>query len=190
MYVPIVTANSHPEQTFRSPVFFALLSGLLIKVIFGILGSIAYEKNTNLFDNLMFSNNAPFYVVVSLFIFTGIIITFHNNILIVFAVLPVVVRSSLMAKYFIYIGGMCEVPCNYFSGIVLPWIFGALLNHLEIYVYLINWFTLATGLYVYFVCPMFMWSKSVKEATIFENNFKQSLQMICDGDYNKHSIIR
>lgn len=86
--------------------------------------------------------------------------------------LPVVVRSSLMAKYFIYIGGMCEVPCNYFSGIVLPWILGAIFNHLQIFVYLVNWFTLVTGLYVYFVCPMFMWSKSVKEATIFENNFK------------------
>jgi hypothetical protein len=94
---------------------------------------------------------------------------------IVFVILPVVVRSSLMAKYFIYIGGMCEVPCNYFSGVILPWIVGAIINHLQLYAYLINWTALITCLYVQFVCPMFMWSKSVKEAKIYENNFKQSL---------------
>jgi hypothetical protein len=42
-----------------------------MKLVFGIIGAIAYEKNTNLFDNLMFSKNAPLYVVVSLFIFTS-----------------------------------------------------------------------------------------------------------------------
>ena len=51
-----------------------------------------------------------------------------NNL--VFVILPVVVRCSLMAKYFIYIGGMCEVPCNFFSGIVLPWVISAVINHL------------------------------------------------------------
>jgi hypothetical protein len=86
---------------------------------------------------------------------------------IVFVILPVVVRSSLMAKYFFYIGGMCDVPCNYFTGIILPWILGAILNHMQIFGYLINWTALLTSLYVQFVCPMFMWAKSVKEADIY-----------------------
>lgn len=85
-----------------------------------------------------------------------------------------------MAKYFIYIGGTCEVPCNYFSGVILPWIVAAIINHLEIYDYLVNWTAIICSLYVQFVCPMFMWSKSVKEAQIYENNFKQSMQMILD----------
>jgi hypothetical protein len=92
--------------------------------------------------------------------------------IIVVVILPVVVRSSLMAKYFIYIGGMCEVPLNYFSGIILPWILGAVINHLELFAYLVNWTALITHLYVQFVCPMFMWSKSAKEAYIYEVNFK------------------
>ena len=99
-----------------------------------------------------------------------------------FIVLPVVVRSSLLAKYFIYIGGMCEVPCNYFSGVFLPWILGAIFNHLQIFAYLVNWTALCTGVYVFFVCPMFMWAKSVKEAMIYEENFKHSLQMIFEGE--------
>lgn len=90
----------------------------------------------------------------------------------VFVILPVVVRSSLMAKYFIYIGGICEVPCNYFTGIILPWILGAVINHLQIYAYLVNWTALICHLYVQFVCPMFMWSKTVKEAQIYEINFR------------------
>lgn len=92
--------------------------------------------------------------------------------IIVFIIIPIVVRSSLMAKYFIYIGGTCEVPCNYFSGVILPWIVAAIINHLEIYDYLVNWTAIICSLYVQFVCPMFMWSKSVKEAQIYENNFK------------------
>ena len=63
-------------------------------------------------------------------------------------VLPVVVRSSLLAKYFIYIGGMCEVPCNYFTGVIFPWILGAIIYHLQLYAYLVNWSTLITCLYV------------------------------------------
>ena len=132
----------------------------------------AYSDNSNLFDGLLFSTQTPFYIVLSLFLYSGTASLIFKQDFIVFTVLPVVVRSSLVAKYFIYIGGMCEVPCNYFAGVFLPWILGSIFNHLQIYVYLVNWFTLVTGIYVYFVCPMFMWSKSVKEATIYENNFK------------------
>ena len=101
---------------------------------------------------------------------------------IVFVVLPVVIRQSLMAKYFIYIGGMCDVPCNYITGIVLPWILGAIVNHLQIFLYLVNWTALGTSIIVQFICPIFMWSKSVKEADLFEQNFKSSLQMILEID--------
>jgi hypothetical protein len=100
----------------------------------------------------------------------------------VFVVLPIVIRSSLMAKYFIYIGGMCEVPCNYFCGVILPWILGAIINHLQVFAFIINWTALLTHIYVQFVCPMFMWAKSVKEAQIYEDNFKQSIQMIHEGE--------
>jgi len=37
-------------------------------------------------------------------------------------------------------------------------------------------------MYMQFVCPMFMWSKSVKEAKIFQDNFKESMQMIYEGE--------
>jgi nicotinamide riboside transporter PnuC len=77
---------------------------------------------------------------------------------------------------------MCEVPCNYFTGVIFPWILGAIIYHLQLYAYLVNWSTLITCLYVQFICPMFMWSKSVKEAKVYEKNFKQSLQMIYDGE--------
>lgn len=33
-------------------------------------------------------------------------------------------------------------------------------------------------MYVQLVCPLFMWAKASKEALIFENNFKASMQMI------------
>ena len=36
---------------------------------------------------------------------------------------------------------------------------------------------------------MFMWSKSVKEAKIYETNFKSSLQMIFDGEKPSKSPI-
>ena len=74
------------------------------------------------------------------------------------------------------------MPCNIFTGIILPWILGAVINHLEIYAYLVNWTALLTHLYVQFVCPMFMWSKTVKEAHVFEVNFRQSLQMMVEGE--------
>lgn len=67
------------------------------------------------------------------------------------------------------------MPCNYVIGIALPWVLGAVVNHLQIYSYLVNWTALLTSMYVQFVCPMFMWSKAVKEAQTYENNFKSSM---------------
>lgn len=93
-------------------------------------------------------------------------------------VLPAAVRFSMMAKYLIYIGGMCEVPCNYLFGIILPWILGAVVNHLQIYSYLVNGTALVTSMFVQFVCPMYLWAKAQKEAHIYETNFKTSMQMI------------
>ena len=98
--------------------------------------------------------------------------------LIAIVILPQVVSSSQMAKYMLYIGGFCESPMHYLLGVVLPWVLGAVINHLQIYSYLINWTALVTMMYVQFVCPMFMWAKACKEASIFETNFKVSMQMI------------
>jgi len=86
-------------------------------------------------------------MIVLVFIYAGNN-NFFFNFLLVIVVLPVVIRSSLMAKYLIYIGGLCEVPSNYFCGIILPWILGAVINHMQIYAYLINWTALITHLYV------------------------------------------
>lgn len=127
-----------------------------MRIGFGLLGAIAYTDDSNLFDDLFFSENTPAYLIVMVFIYAVVVI------------MPVVVRSSLLAKYFIYIGGMCEVPSNYFCGIILPWIMGAIVNHLQVYAYLINWTALLTHLYVQFVCPMFMWQRTAKEAHIYE----------------------
>lgn len=93
-------------------------------------------------------------------------------------VLPVAVRSSQTAKYTLYITGMLEEPQNVIIGVLLPWVCGAVVNHLQIYSYLINWTALITSMYVQFVCPLFMWSKASKEASIYENNYKSSMQMI------------
>lgn len=155
---------------------------MAVKLSFGILGAMAYQEQANLFDDLFFSKSTPFVVLVATFIFTGKKPAINLNFSLVIVVLPVVVRSQLMAKYFIWIGGMCDVPSNYFTGIVLPWVIGAVINHLQLYAYLVNWTALITCFYTQFVCPMFMWSMSIKEAKIYEDNFKQSLQMIFEGE--------
>jgi hypothetical protein len=85
------------------------------------------------------------------------------------------VKSSALAQYFLYIGGICESPFHYLIGVALPWLLGAVINHLQIYAYLINWTALVTSMFVQFVCPMFMWAKACKEAQIYENNFKASM---------------
>ncbi len=130
----------------------------MIKIAFGVVGALTINKETNLFANILFSKDCPPHLTVAVFIFSSNSCKCYSNIL-VLSVLPVVIRSSLIAKYFIYIGGICEVPCNYFSGILLPWMFGLFFNHLEIFVPLINWVALVMALFVYFVGPLFMWAR-------------------------------
>jgi hypothetical protein len=142
------------------------------------LGSAAYTHDANLFDDLFFSDHTPLLVLICVFLFTSKNITSASNLLIAIVVLPQVVSSSQMAKYMLYIGGFCESPVHYLLGVVLPWVIGAVINHLQIYSYLINWTALVTMMYVQFVCPMFMWAKACKEASIFETNFKASMQMM------------
>ena len=80
------------------------------------------------------------------------------------------------------------MPCNYFTGIVLPWVLGATINHLQIYSYIINWTGLICSVFVSLVCPMFMWAKAAKEAYIFETNFKSSMQMILINEHDDLSL--
>ena len=88
----------------------------------------AFTEDSNIFDDLFFSKGTPIHIIVAVFIYACKFQRVKNFLVVV--VLPVVIRSSLMAKYFIYIGGMCDIPCNYFTGIMLPWILGAVVNHL------------------------------------------------------------
>ena len=85
---------------------------------FAYFGAMCIHDSTNVFDNLIFSPGTSMILLIASFAYAVIV------------VLPVVVRSSLMAKYFVYIGGMCDVPCNYFSGIIFPWIAAILLSHI------------------------------------------------------------
>lgn len=149
---------------------------MVVKIGFGVLGAAAYSHGANLFDDLFFSTNTPAYLIISAFIFTSKFSVLNNYL--AFSVLPHALRSSLLAKYFLFISGMCEEPFCIVLGIIVPWIAGAMINHLQIYSYLINWTALITIAWVQLVCPLFMWSKASKEAHIFESNFKASMQMI------------
>jgi hypothetical protein len=155
------------RQAFRGPLFSSMVIGMLVKIGFGMMGAAAYgHASVNMFDDLFFSEETPIHVAVSVFIFSVIV------------VLPSAVRASVTAKEVLYITGMMDEPWNVIIGIILPWIMGTVVNHLQIYAYLVNWTALISSMYVQFVCPMFMWSKASKEASIYESNFKTSMQMI------------
>lgn len=111
------------------------------------MGALVYNEDSNLFDDIFFYKGTPLILIIAVFAYSS---KFYLTevFCIVFVILPVVIRSSLLAKYFIYIGGMCEVPSNYFIGMILPWILGAVINHMQIFAYLINWTALVTNLYV------------------------------------------
>ena len=168
--VPQIIHKTSYDSYFKLPLGLSLLLGFTLKVTFGLIGAVVFTED-NIFDGLIFSNSKA--IIYSLFFFTLI----H--------ILPTMVNESFKAKYFVYIGGMCEVPCNYFSGMILPWIFALFFNHLNIFAYIVNWTSLTSIVYVSFITPMILWQISLKEAAAFEINFKQSLQMIYHGE--KHS---
>lgn len=60
----------------------------------------------------------------------------------------------------------------------LPWLAGAVITHLQVYSYLVNWTALVAGMCVQWVSPMFMWAQAAKEANRYEANYRESMQMI------------
>jgi hypothetical protein len=153
-------------QNFNGALIAALTLSFLVKVAFGFMGALALSHDANLFDDLFFSEETPTYLSVSVFLYSIIV------------VLPVAIKASSTANYMLFISGMVKEPVNWLLGILLPWVCGAVVNHLQLYAYLVNWTALITSIYVQFVCPLFMWSKATKEASLFEANFKSSMQMI------------
>jgi len=89
-----------------------------------------------------------------------------------------VLRCSSQAYSILYYTGQCDSVWASFFANYLPWIAGVIVTHLQVYSYLINWTALVAGMWVQWVCPMFMWARATKEAHIFENNFKTSMQML------------
>mmetsp|Transcript_28392 Transcript_28392/g.21198 ORF Transcript_28392/g.21198 Transcript_28392/m.21198 type:complete len:92 (-) Transcript_28392:691-966(-) len=75
--VPAMIANQKPDQSFKLPVFFGLFLGLVCKVGFGILGSIAFESapnKYNLFGNLLYSPETPNYLIVAVLTFAVLVV--------------------------------------------------------------------------------------------------------------------
>mmetsp|Transcript_28392 Transcript_28392/g.21195 ORF Transcript_28392/g.21195 Transcript_28392/m.21195 type:complete len:202 (-) Transcript_28392:13-618(-) len=64
---------------------------------------------------------------------------------------------------------------------MLPWMAALLLYHFEAFGYLVDWTSLIFCIFIYTVAPMFLWTKSLKEAQVYETNYRQSVQMIYEG---------
>lgn len=140
--------------------------------MFGYMGASVYTTKSNLFDDLFYSDSTPF--IVLFFIFTYSILV----------VMPVVAKFSQFARNLIYFGGLCDAPFSFFSAIALPWILGAIVNHLQVFLYLVDRSCLLTGFFVQFVCPLFMWARAVEEQQTYEDNKRDSMQQIMgDKEY-------
>jgi hypothetical protein len=91
-------------------------------------------------------------------------------------VLPTVLRSSQQAYTILYYTGQCGTPwCATFFASCLPWLAGAVVTHLQVYSYLVNWTALVAGMCVQWVSPMFMWARASKEAGRYEANYRESM---------------
>jgi hypothetical protein len=140
------------------------------------LGAYAFTSASNLYDDLFFSPTTPTLMLLTAFSFTSKPFSHH---LLALVVLPSVLRSSHQAYTILYYTGQCGTPwCATLVASCLPWVAGALVTHLQVYSYLVNWTALAAGMCVQWVSPMFMWAQAAKEANRYEANYRESMQMI------------
>lgn len=72
--------------------------------------------------------HTPKYLIVLAFIYTGKNMMFNPTIAIV--IMPYIVKSQMIAKYILYITGFFEFPGNYIVAVALPWVLGAIINHM------------------------------------------------------------
>lgn len=137
-----------------------------------------FTENSNLFGNMLFSDKTPDAVLISLALYSVVVL------------LPQAIDLQKQAKYFASISSENDaIPCNqYLVGLLLPWFIAAIVSHLQIFVHLVNWTSLICVMMVSVVCSLLMWTTQVDEALVHETNFRESITMlVVQDDKETHS---
>ena len=169
---PATSGDSPSKDYFRLPLFLGTFLACSLKCVFGIVGAMMFTEESNLFGNMLFSDKTPDAVLISLALFSIVVL------------LPQAIDLQKQAKYFASISSENDaIPCNrYLVGLLLPWFISAIVSHLQIFVYLINWTSLICVMMVSVTCSLLMWTTQMDEALVHETNFRESITMLVVQD--------
>jgi len=101
-------------------------------------------------------------------------------------------RSSKQAHGIMFFTGQCDWLWASVIASLVPWVAGAVITHLQVYEHLVKWSALGAGMWVQWVCPMFMWARATKEAQRYETNYRSSMQMALEtqSEEAKERVLR
>lgn len=97
-------------------------------------------------------------------------------------ILPSVIENQKQLKYFVGISSEGDPCIQYLVSLILPWLLAACINHLQIFVHLINWTSLICLVNVAVVSSVIMWARQLEETHVHESNFRETIKMLVVQD--------
>lgn len=169
------TLHNPNRDHFKLPIFLGSAFALILKIGVGISGAIAISsarepEEYNIFSNTIFSERTSEALMFTLMTFALVI------------VLPSVIENQKQLKYFVSISSEGDPCIQYLVSLILPWLLAACINHLQIFVHLINWTSLLCLVNVAVISSVVMWTRQLEETHVHESNFRETIKMLVVQD--------
>ena len=151
-------------MSFNAGVWGPTFLGLLLKLLFGVLGALAFASYTheNVFDIMLEESGTPAITRVATYIYA------------IGTILPGIPPVSIILRYGLYTEGLCSPTWAMIWAVVFPWVVGLFLAHAEAMMTLMNWTALFASGFTNFILPILLWIKALEVATENQRNHRLS----------------
>ena len=152
--MPSWANEKKPEVSFNVGIWGPTFLGLLLKLLFGIFGALAFTTyaHENALDVILSDNSTPSITRVASYIYA------------IGTILPGIPPVSITLRYGLYTEGTCGKNWAFVWGVVFPWAVGLFLSHEESITVLMNWSALFASSFTDFIFPIFLWLKALDVA--------------------------
>jgi len=146
----MITEKGSPCENFRGPLFVGLMTGTLLKIVFGILGA-AVLASDSLNDQLDSLKATPLLFIA------------FQMVLMLIVIMPDISSNNIQVKNSLYYADFCEEYISYMWALILPWLLGTLLKSPKIITLVINWTGIVLCVPLFFIVPVFLWVAFARE---------------------------
>lgn len=97
-------------------------------------------------------------------------------IFLVIVVLPEIIEGQTQVQKLMFYRGNIDMPVSFIVAFLIPWVLASLVHYIDTVLSLVCFCSVICGIMVSYANPFIFFCETVKEASLYETNFRLSLK--------------